>query len=360
MAKSAAQKTEPPTPDRLKKAKREGKVPSSHELPLALTLGTMLLAVALSASRLWRWFSYQLEQGFALDSGGRLDIASITDILTGRGAQALATIAPFMVAAGVASIASGVLVSGWVFAPKALRLNPGAINPVNGLKNLFSTRSLVRLVASVAKLAVMAAIIMTYLWGRFDECLALSWATPLASLTVVMEVTFGLVARFAVAMVIIALLDVLYQRWQHRQDLRMTKHEVKEERRQHELSPEVRGRLRRMQIEIVRKRMLHEVPAADVVITNPAHVAVALKYDTEAMNAPIVTAKGADYLCEKIKEIARAHGVPIVERPELARSIYSTVEIGQAIPELLYVAVAEVLAMIYRLRQQRRQGVSGT
>jgi len=122
----------------------------------------------------------------------------------------------------------------------------------------------------------------------------------------------------------------------------------------------VRGRLRRLQIEIVRKRMLHEVPAADVVITNPAHVAVALKYDTEAMNAPIVTAKGADYLCEKIKEIARAHGVPIVERPELARSIYSTVEIGEAIPELLYVAVAEVLAMIYRLRQQRRQGTSGT
>jgi len=360
MAKPAAEKTEPPTPDRLKKAKREGKVPASQELPLALTLATMLLAVALSASRLWQWFSYQIERGFALGAGDRLDIASITDILTGRGTEALTTIAPFMVAAGVASIASGLLVSGWVFAPQALRFNPGALHPVNGLKNLFSTRSLVRLVASIAKLAVMVLIVMTYLWGRFDDCLALSWATPLASLTVILEVIFGLVARFAVAMVLIALLDVLYQRWQHRQDLRMTRQEVKEERRQHEVSPEVRGRLRRMQIEIIRKRMLHEVPASDVVITNPTHVAVALKYDAQAMDAPEVTAKGADYLCEKIKEIARAHGVPIVERPELARTIYNTVEIGQAIPEPLYVAVAEVLAMIYRLRQQRRQGVSGT
>jgi len=360
MAKSAAEKTEPPTPDRLRKAKQEGKVPASQELPLALTLGTMLLAVALSASRLWHWFSSQIEQGFTLGSGGRLDLAAITDVLTSRGTEALTTMAPFMVAAGVASIASGVLISGWVFAPKAVRINPAAIDPVKGLKNLFSARALVRLVASIAKLVVMVVIVMTYLWGRFDECLALSWATPLASLTVIMEVILGLVARFAVAMVLIALLDVVYQRWQHRQDLRMTKQEVKEERRQHELSPEVRGRLRRMQIEIVRKRMLHEVPAADVVITNPTHVAVALKYDTEAMLAPEVTAKGADYLCEKIKEIARAYGVPIVERPELARTIYHTVEIGQAIPEPLYVAVAEVLATIYRLRQQRRQGVSGT
>lgn len=356
MAKPAAEKTEPPTHDRLRKAKREGKVPTSHELPLAMTLGTMVLAVALSASKLWQWFSYQIEQGFAFGAGRRLDIASITEILTGRGAEALTMIAPFMLAAGVASIASGVLVSGWVFAPKALRFNPAAINPVNGLKNLFSTRSLVRLVASILKLAVMVVIVVTYLWGRFDDCLALSWATPMASLTVIMEVIFGLVARFAVAMVVIALLDVLYQRWQHRQDLRMTKQEVKEERRQHELSPEVRGRLRRTQIAIVRKRMLHEVPASDVVITNPTHVAVALKYDAEAMSAPLVTAKGGDYLCERIKEIARAHGVPIVERPELARSIYATVEVGQAIPELLYVAVAEVLAMIYRLRNERQQG----
>jgi len=360
MAKPAAEKTEPPTPDRLRKAKREGKVVASQELPLALTLGTMLLAVALSASRLWRWFSCQIQQGFTLTPGGRLDIASFTDILTRGGTEALATIAPFMVAAGVASIASGVLVSGWVFAPKALRFNPSAMNPVNGLKNLFSTRSLVRLVASILKLAVMAAIVVTYLWGRFETCLTLSWATPLASLTVIMEVIFGLVARFAVAMVVIAVLDVLYQRWQYRKDLRMTKQEVKEERRQHELPPEVRGRLRRMQIEIVRKRMLHEVPAADVVVTNPTHVAVALKYDAETMGAPEVTAKGADYLCEKIKEIARAHGVPIVERPELARSIFNTVEIGQTIPEPLYVAVAEVLAMIYRLRMQRQTGSSET
>lgn len=360
MAKSAAEKTEPPTPDRLRKAKQEGKVPHSQELPLAMTLGVMLVAVAMSASRLWEWFASQLHQGLLLGDGQRLDIESLTSLLTDKGSEALTTIAPFMVAASAASIASGVLVGGWTFAPKAMRLNPAAINPVNGLKNLFSKRSLVRLVASILKLAVMVAIVMTYLRGRLDECLALTWATPMVSLGVIMETIFGLVARFAAAMVAIAVLDILYQRWQHRQDLKMTKQEVKEERRQHELSPAVRSRLRMAQIEMVRKRMLHEVPNADVVMTNPTHVAVALKYDADAMAAPQVTAKGADYLCEKIKEIARAYGVPIIERPELARTIYNTVEIGQGIPEPLYVAVAEVLTMIYRLRKGRQQGISGT
>ena len=133
----------------------------------------------------------------------------------------------------------------------------------------------------------------------------------------------------------------------------MTKQEVKEERKQHEVSPELKGRIRAVQIEMVRKRMLQDVPTADVIITNPTHVAVALRYDAASMGAPEMVAKGADVLCEKIKEIARAHGVPIIHRPELARAIYSAADVGQPIPEALFVAVAEVLALIYRLRRRR-------
>jgi len=354
MAQPAADKTEPPTPERLRKARREGKIPTSQELPLTLTVGTMLLAVALSASRLWSWFSRQLEEGLLLGSGGRLDIAAVASLLAGKGSEAMLAIVPFMAAAGTASVFGGVLVSGWVFSPKAVRINVAALDPVKGTKSLFSLRSLMRLGTSIAKLAVMVAIVWTYLGGQLGAALALSGATPLASLGVTMNVIFGLVARFAAAMVVIALADILYQQWQHRRDLRMTKQELKEERRQHDVAPEVRGRMRQMQIAMVRKRMLHEVPASDVVIVNPTHVAVALAYDVEVMGAPRVTAKGADLLCEKIKEIARAHNVPIVERPELARTLYHSVEVGQPIPEPLYVAVAEVLAMIYRIRKPHR------
>jgi flagellar biosynthetic protein FlhB len=353
MAESAAEKTEPPTAERLRKARQEGQIPASQELPLALTLGTLLLALAFSAESLWKWFTSQMVDGFTL-SGYRLDVESASSLLAHKGWAALAIIAPFMVALGAASVASGLLVAGWAFAPKGMHPKVRNINPVLGAKRLFSTRSLVRLVASWAKLGVMVLIVLTYLRGRLAECLALAWATPLASLTVVMETIFGLVARFAVGMVVIAIIDVLYQKWQHKKDLRMTKQEVKEERRQHEAAPEVRGRLRQMQFEIVRKRMLHEVPRADVVLVNPTHVAVALKYEAGAMEAPQVTAKGADYLAERIRDIARAHGVPILHRPELARTLYRTVDVGEAIPEPLYVAVAEILAMIYRLRRQRQ------
>jgi len=353
MAESAANKTEPPTPDRLKKAKEEGKVPTSQELPLALTLGMLLVALVLSAENLWKWFRNQMVAGFTAAASPGMGLGTMTDLLAGKGWAVLALIAPFMVAIVTAGIASGLLVSGWVFAPKAIHPKGQAINPVEGVKRLFSTRSLVRLLAAWAKLGVMVALILTYLHGRLEQFLALTWATPIASLTVIMEVIFGLVARFVAGMVVIAILDVLYQKWQHRKDLRMTKQEIKEERRQHEAAPEVRGKLRRMQIEMVRKRMLHEVPRADVVLVNPTHVAVALKYDAEAMDSPQVTAKGADYLAERIREIARAHGVPILRRPELARTIYRTVEAGEPIPEPLYVAVAEILALIYRMRRQR-------
>ncbi|MFO8014487.1 MAG: flagellar biosynthesis protein FlhB [Phycisphaerae bacterium] len=354
MAKAAANKTEPPTAHRLRQAKEEGKVPTSQEVALALTLGVLMLALVFSAENIWAWFTNQMVAGFTAAARPGMDLGTMADLLADKGWAVLILIAPFMVAMVTASVASGLLVSGWVFSPKALHPKPEALNPVEGVKQLFSVRSLVKLLAAWVKLGIMVALTVTYLRDRLDQFLALTWASPVASLSVIMEAVFGLVARFVAGMVVIALLDILYQKWQHRQDLKMTKQEVKEERKQHEASPQVRSRLRRMQIEMIRKRMLHEVPQADVVLVNPTHVAVALKYETDTMDAPQVTAKGADYLAERIRDIARAHGVPIVRRPELARTLYRTVEVGEPIPEPLYVAVAEILAMIYRLRRQRR------
>jgi flagellar biosynthetic protein FlhB len=351
--RSAAERTEPATPERLKKARQEGKVPQSQEVPSALTLAVLLVGGALAASTLWRLFESALQWGLTLQGAADLDRDFLAAILKERGTQSLAAMAPLLVAMGAASVLGSVAVSGWTFAPRSIRINPERLNPAQGLRSLFSPRSAVHLVSALAKLAAILAIVLVYLRERMDACLALAWATPMAAFAATFEIILGVLARVTIALGVIALLDALYQRWQHRRDLRMTRQELKEERRQHEIAPEVRGRIRAIQFEMVRRRMLQEVPKADVVVANPDHVAVALRYDTASMDAPTVVAKGADRLCEKIKEIARTHGVPIVYRPELARAMYRTCEVGEPVPEALYVAVAEVLAWIYRMRKPR-------
>jgi len=162
----------------------------------------------------------------------------------------------------------------------------------------------------------------------------------------------GLGIRIIVALTAIASIDFLYQRWNYRRQLKMTRQEVKEEHKEHEVSSETKGRIRSLQMTMSQKRTLQEVPTADVVIANPTHFAVAIRYDAAEMPAPQVVAKGADFLCQKIKEIARANGVPVIEKPELARAIYAAVEPGEVIPQAMFVAVAEILATIYKLKKQ--------
>jgi flagellar biosynthetic protein FlhB len=352
--KPAAEKTEQPTAERLRKAREEGRIPSSQELPSALVLGVLLLALALMASAIWNWMAGQVTDGLAVAGLADFNTDTCWGVLHSKGKAAFFILIPFMLVIASCAVISGLVTGGWCFAPKAVALKPERMHPVNGLKSLFSARSLVKLVVAVAKLAVVLTILFFYLRSRIDQCLGLTWASPFESFSVILGMLFGAAIRIAVAMVAIGLIDVLYQRWQYRRELRMTRQEVKEERREHELSPEVRGRIRSVQLEMARRRMLQEVPKADVVVTNPTHVAVALAYDADAMPAPTVLAKGADLLSDQIKEIARNHDVPIVERPELARTLYSTCDVGDTVPEPLYVAVAEILAMIYRLRKGRR------
>jgi flagellar biosynthesis protein FlhB len=189
-----------------------------------------------------------------------------------------------------------------------------------------------------------------------DWALTLRFAEPAGAIAAIASFLLGLMVRIAVALAVIAIADTLYQRWKYRRDLRMTRQEVKEEVREHELSPQLRGRIKSMQMAMARKRMMQEVPKADVVVTNPTHVAVALRYDAGQMDAPVVIAKGADLLAGRIRDLARTHDVPVVERPQLARTLYATVQVGEAIPEALFVSVAEILAMIYRLRKRRSTG----
>ncbi len=351
--KPAAERTEEPTPDRLKKAREEGQIPQSQEVPSAMMIGALLLGLSLLGGRLCQGFADEVRSALTLGPGTLTGGMTLGGVLHAKGAAALGLAAPFLALAAGVSVFSSLLASGWAFSPKAVRFRLDRVNPVSGLAKLFSTRSLMKLVLSLLKLAVISLLVWSYARDKLGHFLALRWATPAGTVLGISRLVFGLMVRVAIGIVVIAAIDLIWQRRKYKKDLKMTRQEVKEERKQHELSPELRGRIRSVQMEMVRKRMLQDVPAADVVLTNPTHVAVALKYDSDTMAAPNLVAKGGDLLAQRIKEIAREHGVPVVEKPELARAVFAACEVGQPIPEVLFVAVAEVLAMIYRLRRKR-------
>jgi flagellar biosynthetic protein FlhB len=260
---------------------------------------------------------------------------------------------PILAAILAGSVAGSIAVSGLNFAPEAISLRFDQLNPATGFEKLVNARSIVKLLVSILKLLFVGLVAWSYLRDRLDTLAALRWAWSMEILSAVAKMIMGLMIRIAVALLAIAIAEAFYQKWKYLEELKMTRQEVKQERRDTEGAPEVKIRIRRAQFELARKRMLQEVPKASVVLVNPTHIAVALRYEAKTTEAPVLAAKGADYLAEKIMEIARAYGVPVVKRPELARTIYSTVEVGSSIPETLYVAVAEILAMIYRLRHRK-------
>lgn len=351
--KPAAERTEQPTPKRLGKAKEKGQVPHSAELMSFISILVLVAALAFSAPRLMQWFTELIREGMSGQTQHFADTGSFINFINRKIIDSVLIQFPILIALCVGSIAGGIIVSGLNFAPGALSLKFDALNPVAGFGKLVNGRSAVKLLTSIAKLLFVALIIWFYLKDKLDALATLRWAWSLGMLALIAKMILGLCIRICIALLVIGAADTVYQKWKFIQDLKMTKQDVKEERKQTEGSPEVRSRIRRVQFEIATRRMLQEVPKAKVVLVNPTHVAVALSYDAKTMEAPIMVAKGADHLAEKIKEIARAYGVPVVRKPELARTIYSTVELGAAIPETLYVAVAEVLAMIYRLRHRK-------
>jgi flagellar biosynthesis protein FlhB len=350
---SAGERTERPTARRLSKSREEGKVAQSQELPSAFVLLTMIVILWLMGPQLLAWCVGQVKNGMTYQREVFLNTDSFLHFANAKVADATIIIMPILLGLTVAGVVGCVAVSGFNYAPKALKLNLAALNPFKGLGSLFSGRSAITLIVSILKLIVVIIIAYIFLRDQISTIVNLRWAWSQQILVAVGELIFGVWIRLAIAILIISIAEALYQKWKYIDDLKMTKQEVKEEHKMEEGSPEVKRRIRILQYEMATKRMLQEVPKANVILVNPTHVAVALKYDPKKMDAPVLVAKGGDHLCEKIKEIGRAYGVPIIHRPELARSIFANVEAGQSIPEALYVAVAEVMAMIYRLRHRR-------
>jgi flagellar biosynthetic protein FlhB len=351
--KPAAERTEQPTPKRLSKAREKGQLPQSQEFMSVATLWVLVATVALSGPWLVNWLIEIIKEGISAPTPVFADSKAFMEFVKAKIVVFFLLTCPFFIALFTVSVLCGVAVGGLNFSPAAINLKLSSINPIAGLQKLFNGRSLVRLVMSIAKLLFISLIVWLYLYNKIDTFTALRWASPWQILIGVGKIISGLMIRVCIILLIIAIADVFYQTWKYIDELKMTRQEVKEERKHTEGAPEIKMRIRKIQFQMATKRMLKEVPKANVVLVNPEHVAVALRYEAKTMDAPVVVAKGADHLAGKIREIARSYGIPIVRRPELARTIYATVDEGSSIPEVLYIAVAEVLAAVYRMRHRR-------
>jgi flagellar biosynthetic protein FlhB len=288
-----------------------------------------------------------------LDTAGRGPVLplELTATVTGHLGGLAMIVGPVIVAAMVGGVAAVSMQGGWHLSWEPLKIDPSRLSPANGLKRLLPTRAGVDLVRMLLVTSALAWVIWDVAAVAVMESVTLSRLSPADAGATMWGYTLTLFKRSLLVFATVAAADYLFRRWQHRRSLRMTKQEVKEELKMLEGNPEIKGRVRRLQREMARRRMLAAVPQATVVITNPTHYAVALEYRREQMAAPKVLAKGVDHLAERIKAVAREHGVPTVENVALARALYASAELDRAIPSDLFEAVAEVLAYLVRLKQ---------
>jgi len=355
MAFEDAERTEAATPKRRQEARAKGQVARSAEVNSALILLGTFGALALGGAATGQVLIATMQKGLHL--GGRSDLTpeAIRGLYLWAASATGWAILPVVLAGAVSGILSNLLQVGFLVTPEALQLNWGRINPVQGLTNLFSQRSGVELVKAIVKLIILGTVAYRTLrpeWNSFPGLARMDLGEVVA-----WELTLGLRLGLRVAGIycLLALADYGYQRWQHEKGLRMTRTEVQEEGKQTEGSPQVRARVRALQRERGMRRMMQAVPTASVVVVNPVHIAIALKYDARTMRAPRMVAKGKRLVAERIVALARRADIPVVQDIPLARALDKLVEVGAEIPAALYRAVAGILAYIYA-REPRRAG----
>ncbi|WP_027363316.1 flagellar biosynthesis protein FlhB [Desulfotruncus alcoholivorax] len=347
---SSQQKTEAPSPRRLSEARKKGQVPKSRDFNAAVILLAALAAIAFLKDTIL--FSMQrmlldyYRAGFIID----MPPENLPFYLIGFVIRMFLVLLPVFIIILIAAAASNIAQVGILFAPPVLQPKLERLNPAEGLKRIFSLRSLFELAKNLLKIIIVAWVVYLVVRARLPEMLLFYFKAPAELLDQIANLM--MVAAFAGggAFLVISFLDLLYQRFEHYKNLRMTKQEVKDEYKQTEGDPMVKSWLRRRQREIVMNSIRQEVPRATVVITNPTHVAVAVKYEDKSMHAPVVTAKGAGELVRVIKRLAKQNNVPVIENPPVARILYHNIEIGSEIPVELYQAIAEIIALVYKLK----------
>ncbi len=353
---SGQERTEDATPRRKQQAREKGQVARSRELNTMLMMlvsgaALMVLGPALISS-LMTLFREHLHMSRA----DIFDPAAMMRLFESAMLDALWGLTPFFIVVVAAAVAGPLAMGGISFSTKAIAFKWDKLDPVKGIGRLFAWRGLVELLKALAKFVVIGSIAVTFLYHQLDEYLGLGYEPLKPALGHTMHLLLYGFMVIASTLILLAAVDVPFQLWDHNKQLKMTFQEIKDENKETEGNPDVRGRVRRVQKEMAQRRMMAEVPNADVVVTNPQHYAVALKYDPETMPAPVVLAKGMDLMAMQIRSIAREHDVMILEAPPLARALHHTTEIDAEIPSGLYLAVAQVLAYVFQLKRAGKGG----
>ncbi len=357
---SFQERTEKATPRRRQEAREKGNVAKSREVPSVLVLLFSLLVFHFTAQWMYREFAGFMRFFFGHASEFTLSLIGARHLILFTMKFMTVFMCPILLAVMIAALVGNILQIGFLWTADPLTPKLDRLDPIKGFKRLFSVQAFAELMRSVLKILIVGYVsylTVKHQYNRMPQLVVMSVGDIMKY---TLSVSFEILYRTCWVLVVLAILDYGFQRWQYEKDLRMSKQEIKDEFKQREGDPLIKARIRKMQREIARRRMMEAVPKADVVITNPTHLSVALKYSQEeGMRAPTVVAKGAGFISDKIREIARKHHVPLVENKPLAQTLYKGVEIGEEIPEALYRAVAEVLAYVYRLKHPRLQGPAG-
>ncbi len=353
---SDLERTEPASSRRMEQAREEGDVPRSRELATCTVLMAAGGGLWFSGEGLVRNLNAMLASGLAFERAQAYDPNILLSKLASHILDLLFAFIPLAALLIVVALSSPALIGGWLFSVKSLQPNFARMNPLSGLGNMISAHAGVELVKAIGKALLVGTISWMVISHQIDAVLALSVEPLKAGATHLAHLLLGSFIAIVGGLVVIAMIDVPYQMWHYANKLKMTRQELRQESKESDGNPEIKAKIRAQQREMARRRMMSEVPTADVVVTNPTHYAVALKYAEGSKGAPKVVAKGSDEVAAKIREIAAENNVPLLEAPALARALHRHTELGDEIPEALYTAVAEVLAYVFQLRAYGKHG----
>lgn len=353
---SAQEKTEEPSAKRLQEAREKGQVPRSQELTTVMVLMASAAAMFIVGEGLVQSLTDVMKLTLNLERSMLFDVTAMTSLLWQAVKIMALDLGFFLAITVVAALAAPAFIGGWNFSAQAMGVKPEKLSPLKGLKRIFGPQGLVELGKALGKFLLVGFFGTIILWGFRDQLLTLGQQEVIPAMAELGYIVLWGFLAICASLILIVMIDVPFQKWNHQRQLKMTKQEVKDEHKETDGSPEVKGRIRRMQIQLSQARMMSDVPKADVIITNPTHYAVALRYDQAKSGAPVLVAKGADLIAQQIRMVGQHHEVPQLSAPPLARAIFYNTEIGEEIPAGLYIAVAQVLAFVFQLRRYRNRG----
>ncbi|PKH26982.1 flagellar biosynthesis protein FlhB [Enterobacterales bacterium CwR94] len=353
---SEEEKTEAATPHRLEKAREEGQVPRSRELTSILMLVVGLCILWWGGAWMARQLAAMVSAGLSFDHGVISDTTMMVRQISKLLGIAIVSLIPIMSGLVLVALASPLLLGGLVLSAKSFKFDVGKLNPLKGLKRMFSGQTAAELVKALLKATLVGGVAGGYLWHNWPHMAQLMSQSPITALANAMDIIAICGLLVLLGLIPMIGFDIFWQLYSYFKNLRMTRQDIRDEFKQQEGDPHVKGRIRQQMQAAARRRMMQDVPKADVIVTNPTHYAVALRYDEKKMSAPKVLAKGAGEIALRIRELGSEHRVPILEAPPLARALYRHSDIGQQIPGQLYAAVAEVLAWVWQVRRWKLEG----